>query len=537
MYKLQRPENEKVLSYEKGCAERERLSEALAYLSSMEKEIPLVIDGKEIFTQEKREIRMPHDHKHVLGRYSLAQEEHVSLAIEAALSAKKTWDAMTWAHRASVFLKAADLASSKYRHLLNAATMLGQSKNAYQAEIDSACELIDFFRFSAYYMAQIYKEQASSSGENWNRVDYRSLEGFVYAVSPFNFTAIGANLVTAPAIVGNTVLWKPAQTAVYSNYLVMQILMEAGLPKGVINFIPGDSAMITDYVLESNMFAGLHYTGSTAIFNMMWKKIAQNIENYRMYPRLVGETGGKNFVFAHHSADVEQLSTALIRGAFEYQGQKCSAASRAYIPQSLWPQLKNKLIQDTQNIKYGDVKDFSNFMNAVIDRKSFDKIKNYIENAKASQEAEIILGGTYDDSVGYFIAPTIIQSFSTHYETMEEEIFGPILTLYVYPDEEFEAYMDICEFTGEYALTGAIFAKDRIILNQMERALRNAAGNLYINDKPTGAVVDQQPFGGARKSGTNDKAGSKINLKRWLSPRVIKENFNPPVEYPYSFMK
>lgn len=535
-YKLKRPENEPVLSYKIGSQERINVEKALNELKATQVDIPLIIGGKSYYTDEKLKVSMPHDHNTKLGTCSVATEEHIDMAIEAALSAKKIWEDMPWEHRVSIFLKAADLAANKYRYKLNAATMLCQSKSVYQAEIDAACELVDFFRFSAYYTAQIYEEQASSSGPNWNRVDYRSLEGFVYAVSPFNFTAIGANLVTAPAIVGNVLVWKPARTAVYSNYVVMQILMEAGMPDGVINFIPGKAGIITDRVIKHRDFGGIHYTGSTAVFNSLWKKIAENLDEYKSYPRIVGETGGKNFVFAHKSSDIKTLSIALLRGAYEYQGQKCSAASRAFIPESIWPELKELLCSQISTIEMGDVCEFSNFMNAVIDEKSFDKIEGYIERAKASDVAEIVCGGGCSKEKGYFVEPTLIKTTDPNYESMKEEIFGPVLTVFIYPDDKFYEYLKVCDKAADYALTGAIFAKDRNVLHEMESILRNSAGNIYINDKPTGAVVDQQPFGGARKSGTNDKAGSTINMKRWLSPRVIKENFDPPTDYRYPFM-
>ena len=536
-FKVRRPENEAILTYNEDSYERAILESKIAELKQKHLEIPLIIGGKEIYTGKTKNCIIPHNKNHVLATYHMAGEEEVRMAIEAALEAKKEWAKMPWNHRASIFLKAAELLSGPWRATLNAATMLGQSKTAYQAEIDSACEFIDFLRFNAYYMSEIYNEQVISTNESWNRIEYRPLEGFVFAVTPFNFTAIGGNLSVAPALMGNTVLWKPSGSAIYSNYFIMKLLQEAGLPDGVINFIPGSGALIGDIVFNNEWLAGVHFTGSTEVFNGMWKTIGGNIDKYRTYPRLVGETGGKDFVFGHKTADVNRLVTALIRGAFEYQGQKCSAASRAYIPESLWYKLKGKLIREIEAIKIGDVEDFSNFMGAVIDKKSFDKIEKYIDYAHNSDEAEIIIGGHCDDTIGYFIEPTIIVTKNPFFKTMTDEIFGPVLTVYVYEDDKFEETLRICNESTVYGLTGSIFSQDRKAIAHMENVLDFAAGNLYINDKPTGAVVGQQPFGGGRASGTNDKAGSKLNLLRWASPRVIKETFDAASSYRYSFMK
>ncbi|MCG8542192.1 MAG: L-glutamate gamma-semialdehyde dehydrogenase [Clostridia bacterium] len=536
-FKLKKPENEPVLSYRKGSSERVQLKDKLIELKKSEIEIPLIIGGKEIRTGKIGKCIVPHDKSHVLATYHMAGEEEVKMAIEAALEAKSEWEKMPWQHRASIFLKAAQLLAGPWRYTLNAATMLGQSKTAYQAEIDSACEMIDFLRFNVSFMSEIYGDQAISTNESWNRIEYRPLEGFVFSVTPFNFTAIGGNLAVAPALMGNAVIWKPAGTAVYSNYLLMKLFQEAGIPNGVINFIPGSGSLIGDIVFNNEWFAGVHFTGSTGVFNTMWKTIGENIGKYKSYPKIVGETGGKDFIFAHRLANINELVTALIQGAFEYQGQKCSAASRAYIPESMWCALKCKLISEAATIKIGDVQDFTNFMGAVIDKKSFENSKSYIDYAKASEEAEIIWGGGCDDSVGYFIEPTIIVTRNPYFKTMTEEIFGPVLTIYVYSDDEFEETLKICNESTPYGLTGAIFSQDREAIVQMESILSYAAGNLYINDKPTGAVVGQQPFGGGRSSGTNDKAGSKLNLLRWTNPRVIKETFSPSKDYRYPFME
>jgi len=526
-------ENEKVLDYLPGSKERTEIKKELKSLKEEVLEIPLIIGGKEIRTGNIGQCIIPHDNKKVIAKYHMAGETEVKMAIQAALEAKKQWEKLHWEHRAAIFMKAAELASTTWRARLNAATMLCQSKTFIQAEIDSACELVDFLRYNAQCIYEIYNEQPMSAKGSWNRMEYRPLEGFVFAVSPFNFTAIGCNLATAPAITGNVVLWKPSSDAVYSSYMVFKLLQEAGLPDGVINFIPGSGGNIGNIVLSHESLAGVHYTGSTEVFRTMWKAVANNLDKYRTFPRLVGETGGKDYIFAHNSSRVDALVASIIRGAFEYQGQKCSAASRAYIPRSIWPEVKEKLIKEIKTIKVGDVEDFSNFMGAVINQKAFNTIKEYIEYAKESREAEIIIGGNCDDSVGYFVEPTVIVTTNPYFKTMVEEIFGPVITIYVYEDEDFEDTIKICERTSPYGLTGAIFATDRYIIAKLEEELTHSAGNFYINDKPTGAVVGQQPFGGARASGTNDKAGSKYNLLRWMSPRTIKENLNCVTDYRY----
>ena len=531
------PGNEEIKSYAPGTPERKELSAKLNELMSQEIEIPLIIGGKEIRTGDTGKVVMPTNHSHVLATYHKAGPEEVQMAIDAALQARKQWSEMPWEERASVTLKIAELLATKYRSLINAATMLGQGKNPFQAEIDSACETIDFLRFNAEYAGHIYQQQPNSADGNINRMEYRGLEGFIFAVSPFNFTSIASNLNLSPVLMGNVTVWKPATTAIYSNYFLMKIFKEAGLPDGVINFVPGKGSTIGKVIFNSPDFGGVHFTGSTNTFQQFWKIIGSNIAKYKSYPRIVGETGGKDFVFAHQSADPKAVSTALTRGAFEYQGQKCSAASRAYIPASLWNEVKGYLKEDLDSIKMGDVTDFTNFVNAVIDEAAFDSITSYIEQAKESDAAEIIMGGNYDKSKGYFIEPTVILVKDPHFITMEEEIFGPVLSIYVYDDNKFEETLDLCDNTSPYALTGAIFAQDRHIINLMMDKLRYAAGNFYINDKPTGAVVDQQPFGGARASGTNDKAGSYLNLIRWTSPRTIKETFVPPVDYRYPFLE
>jgi len=530
------PSNEPIYSYTPGTLEREQLKDQLKKMLSEEIEIPLVIGGEEVRTGNLADCRCPHDHNHLLARYHKAGPKEIGKAVEEAKKAWKDWSEMDWISRAAIFLRAADLLATKYRYILNASTMLVQSKTAYQAEIDSACELIDFYRFNPYYMSQIYTQQPDSSSGTWNYMEYRALEGFVFAVTPFNFTSIAGNLPTSPAMMGNTVLWKPASSAVYSAYFLTQLWKEAGLPNGVINFIPGPGRYVGDPVLEKPDLAGVHFTGSTSVFQDMWKTIGASIKNYRSYPRIVGETGGKDFVFVHASANVEAVVVALVRGAFEYQGQKCSAASRAYIPSNIWPVLKKKLLDEVKTIKMGDVTDFSNFMTAVIDKPAFDSIVEYIEYAKESSESEIISGGNYDDSKGYFIEPTIVVTTDPRHKLMEEEIFGPVLTIYVYPEKEFKETLELCDTTSPYALTGSIFADNRNAINYAFKALRHAAGNFYINDKPTGAVVSQQPFGGARGSGTNDKAGSYMNLLRWVSARAVKENLNPPRDYRYPFL-
>jgi len=536
VFKIEKPKNEPALSYAPGTKEREELKARLVELRTQEIEIPLIIGGKEVRTGKLGKCIIPHNKEVVIGRYHMAGEKEVNDAIEAALAARHDWESMPWEHRASIFLKAAEMLAGTCRCTINAATMLCQSKTAYQAEIDSACELIDMLKFNAYFLNEIYKEQPESTKDSWNRMEYRALEGFVFAVTPFNFTSIAGNLPTSAAMAGNVVLWKPASSAVYSAYHVMTILRKAGLPDGVINFIPGPGNVLGSIALLNPWLAGVHFTGSTATFQSMSQTVGQNLPNYRTYPRLVGETGGKDFVFVHPSADLEPLVTALVRGAFEFQGQKCSAASRAYVPESMWPALKKRLVEEISTIKMGDIEDFTNFMGAVIDAQAFQSIKGYIDYAKESPEAEIICGGNADDSVGFFIDPTVIVTTNPRFKTMEEEIFGPVLTIYVYKDEEIEEALDLCDSTSIYGLTGAVFAQDREAIVKIEKRLTHAAGNFYINDKPTGAVIAQQPFGGARASGTNDKAGSKINMMRWVSPRAIKEHLNPPVGYRYPFM-
>ncbi len=535
-FKVPFPVNEPVLSYAPGTPEKEALKKKLKELQSKEIEIPLIIGGKEIKTGKTVEIKTPHDHSKKLGFYHKAGAKEVNMAIEAALEARKIWAEMSWEHRASVFLKAAELLSGSWRMTINAATMLGQSKTAYQAEIDSACELIDFWRFNTYYMTQLMGEQPYSPKGMWNREEYRALEGFVFAVTPFNFTSIAGNLPTAPVIVGNVSLWKPASSAVYSAYFLMKLWEEAGLPPGVINFIPGSGGEVGDPVMASPDLAGIHFTGSTAVFQGMWKTVGNNINKSKYYPRIVGETGGKDFIFVHNSADVDALVVAALRGAFEYQGQKCSAASRMYIPKSLWNDFKKKYVTEVKKIKMGDPEDFSNFMSAVIDKAAFRSIKEYIDYAKESKDAEIITGGKCDDSKGYFIEPTTIVTTNPKFKTMEEEIFGPVLTIYVYEDEKFDEALNLCDQTSPYALTGCIWGKDRAVISKMSDKLKNAAGNFYINDKPTAAVVGQQPFGGGRSSGTNDKAGSAMNVLRWMTARAMKETFDPPKDWRYPFM-
>ncbi len=531
------PRNEPVLAYGPGSREKKELKAKLAEMKSQQIEIPIIIGGKEVKTGNMGESRCPHDHRHVLARYHKAGEKEVNMAIEAALKARSTWAAMPWEARAAIFLKAADLLAGPYRATLNAANMLNASKTVFQAEIDSACELIDFYRFNPYYMQEIYRQQPASSAGCWNYLDQRPLEGFVFAVTPFNFASIAGNLPTAPAMMGNVVLWKPASSTVYVAYHIMQLLKEAGVPDGVINMVPGPGASVGNPALASPYLAGIHFTGSTSTFQGMWKTVGANISKYKSYPRIVGETGGKDFIFAHSSADIETLTVAMVRGAFEYQGQKCSAASRAYIPKSLWPKLKERLVDMVGQIKMGDPEDFTNFMCAVIDRAAFETITSYIDYAKNSSEAEFITGGNYDDSTGYFIEPTLILTTNPKFKTMEEEIFGPVLTIYIYPDDEYEETLHLCDETSPYGLTGAVFAQERSAILFARDILRNAAGNFYINDKPTGAVVGQQPFGGSRASGTNDKAGSMLNLQRWVSPRAIKENFLPPRDFRYPHME
>ena len=530
------PRNEPIKSYAPGTPEREELKKQVEAQRAGPFEIPLFIGGEEITSGDMGDCRMPHRHGHVLARFHKASKEHVERAVEAALDAAPAWAALDWEHRAAIFLKAADLLAGPHRQILNAATVNGQSKNPFQAEIDSACELIDFYRFNPSYARQIYAQQPNSAPGIWDYVEHRPLEGFIFAVTPFNFTSIAGNLPTAPALMGNVVLWKPASSAVYSAYYIMRLLMEAGLPPGVINFVPGSGGQVGDPAVDSPHFAGVHFTGSTSTFQAMWRRIGHNIASYRAYPRIVGETGGKDFVFAHCSADVDALVVALLRGSFEYQGQKCSAASRAYIPESIWPDVKERLLDQMKQMKMGDPAIFSNFINAVIDKAAFDSIKAYIDHAKSSSDATILAGGRCDDSVGYFIEPTVVQTTNPRFKLICEEIFGPVLTIFVYPDNKLDETLDQCDTISPYALTGAIFAQDRYAIAQMARALTNAAGNFYINDKPTGAVVGQQPFGGGRASGTNDKAGSMINLLRWVTPRAVKETFVPPKDWRYPFL-
>jgi 1-pyrroline-5-carboxylate dehydrogenase len=535
-FSLPKAVNEPVKSYAPKSAERIELQAMLAELQSKTLDIPMVIGGKDVFTENKIALRQPHKHKHVLGQFSRGEASHVSMAIDAALAAKASWEKMAWEQRAAIFLKAADLIAGPYRARLNAATMLGQSKNAYQAEIDAACEFIDFLRFNVNYMAQIYSQQPESSPGVWNRLEQRPLEGFVFALTPFNFTAIAGNLPTSVAMMGNVVVWKPADTQIYAAHVLMEIFREAGLPDGVINLVFVSGPTAGSVIFKHPDFAGIHFTGSTSVFQNIWKTIGENIHMYKTYPRIVGETGGKDFIMVHPSANAKVVSTAISRGAFEYQGQKCSAASRCYIPSSLWPDVKAGLVKDIASFKIGPVDDFTNFINAVIDEKSFDKLAGYIDAAEADSEVEIIAGGTYDKSEGYFIAPTVIVAKDPKYTTMCEELFGPVVTIYVYPDANYSETLKLVESTSVYALTGSIISGDRYAIEEATVALRNAAGNFYINDKPTGAVVGQQPFGGARGSGTNDKAGSMINLLRWVSPRTIKETFVPATDYRYPFL-
>ena len=536
IFQLPESYNEPAVSYAPGTPERALLKAELERQYGQVADIPLIIGGQEVRTGRLKQAVCPHEHGHVLARYHEAGEAEIRLAIDAALEAKAAWENTPWEERAAIFNRMASLISTKYRYILNAATMLGQSKTAHQAEIDATCETADFFRFNAKFMEQIYRHQPISNDHTWNRVHYRALEGFVFAVSPFNFTAIGANLATAPAVMGNTVVWKPASTSILSNYYLMQLYREAGLPKGVINFVPSRGSVIGKVVLDHPSFAGLHFTGSTGVFNSMWKTVGENLGKYKIYPRLVGETGGKDYIFVHHSADLTEAATAIVRGSFEYQGQKCSACSRVYAPSSKWAELKALILERMAQIKVGDVRDFRNFMGAVIDEASFDATMGYIEKAKASPKAEILHGGNGDKSKGYFIEPTIILTTDPKFVTMEEEIFSPVLTIYVYEDEKTEETIRILDETSPYALTGSIFARNRYVVERLTDQLANTAGNFYINDKCTGAVVGHQPFGGARASGTNDKAGSFLNLIRWTSPRTIKECFAPPREITYPFM-
>ncbi|HEX8376424.1 MAG TPA: L-glutamate gamma-semialdehyde dehydrogenase [Pedobacter sp.] len=537
-FKVPAVANEPVLNYAPGSSERKLLKEALNTAYADEADIPMYIGAEEVRTGVKKEIRPPHNHRKVIGYYHEGNKSHVEDAINAALSAKAKWEGLTWEQRAAIFLKAAELASGPYRYKLNAATMMAQSKNAYQAEIDAACELVDFLRFNVQYLTEIYSQQPPVSPKGvWNRVEQRPLEGFVFALTPFNFTAIAANLPASAALMGNVVVWKPADVQVYSANVIMQIFKEAGVPDGVINLIYVDGPATGEVIFNHKDFAGIHFTGSTKVFQEIWKTIGTNIHKYKTYPRIVGETGGKDFIMVHGSADAKAASTAIVRGAFEYQGQKCSAASRVYVAQSVWPQVKEFMLADLASIKVGPVEDFSNFINAVINEQSFDKLSKAIDAAKSDPALEVIAGGTYDKSEGYFIQPTVIVTKDPYYQTMCEELFGPVLTIHVYPDEEFEKTLKIIDSTSIYGLTGAFIAQDRYAIEQATIALRNSAGNFYINDKCTGAVVGQQPFGGARGSGTNDKAGSMINLLRWVSPRTIKETFDPAKDYRYTFLE
>ena len=528
--------NEPVQSYAPNSPEKEAVLSVYKQMWNTKMDVPLYIGNEEIKTGNTRNLTAPHDHKHVVGSYHLAEKVHIEKAIANCLDAKTQWSNLAWEQRAAIFLKAAELIAGPYRAMINAATMIAQSKTIYQAEIDASCELIDFLRYNVEFMTQIYKDQPVSSSDVWNRLEYRPLEGFVYAISPFNFTAIAANLPASAAMMGNVVLWKPSDSQVFSAKIIIDVFKEAGVPDGVINVVFGDAEMITNTVLESRDFAGVHFTGSTFVFKDIWSKIGTNIHHYKSYPRIVGETGGKDFVLAHPSANVKQVVTGMVRGAFEFQGQKCSAASRAYIPKSMWTALKKQLIADVKSMKMGSPEDFGNFITAVIHEASFDKLVRYIEQAKKDSDVEILVGGNYDKSVGYFIEPTVIVTTNPKYTTMETELFGPILTIFIYEDEQWSATLKLIDTTSDYALTGAIFSQDRYAIEEATMALQNAAGNLYINDKPTGAVVGMQPFGGARASGTNDKGGSMLNLLRWVSPRTIKEIFVTPEDYRYPFL-
>lgn len=530
------PTNEPVLDYAPGSKERKELQAALAEARAQQIDVPMYIGDQEVRTDNKVSMSPPHDHQHILGHFSAGDASHVERAIDAAMAAKSAWADLSWEHRASIFLKAAELLAGPYRAKINAATMLGQSKNAYQAEIDSACEFIDFLRFNVQYMTEIYAQQPNSAKGIWNRVEQRPLEGFVFALTPFNFTAIAGNLPTSAAMMGNTIVWKPSNTQIYSANVLMQVFKEAGVPDGVINLVYVSGPVAGDVIFNHKDFGGIHFTGSTGVFQHIWKTIGENIYKYRSYPRIVGETGGKDFIMVHKSSDAKEVATAISRGAFEYQGQKCSAASRAYIPSNLWEDVKTHVVADLATFKMGPTEDFTNFINAVIDEKSFDNIAKYIDDAKASPDVEVIAGGNYDKSKGYFVEPTVLLTKDPKYTTMCEEIFGPVITIYVYDENEFESTLALLDDTSPYALTGSIFGRDRYAVELATKRLEQSAGNFYINDKPTGAVVGQQPFGGARGSGTNDKAGSMINLLRWVSPRTIKETFVPPTDYRYPFL-
>ena len=536
-FKVPKAKNETVKSYEPNSYERNEVIKTYNEMVNSFTEVPMFINGKDVKSSEKKSISPPHDHNHIVGEYYLAQPDQIDNAINSCLNAKEKWENMSWENRSAIFLKAAELIAGPYRSKINAATMIGQSKTVHQAEIDSACEFIDFLRFNVEYVTQIYSNQPSSDNDAWNRVEYRPLEGFVYAVTPFNFTAIAGNLPTCMAMLGNVVLWKPSSTQIYSAKIIIDVLKEAGLPDGVINAVYGNAALITEKVLNRKEFSGLHFTGSTNVFNSFWKTIGENISNYNTYPKIVGETGGKDFIVAHMSANPKQVSTAITRGAFEFQGQKCSAASRSYISESIWDAVRKYLEEDLSSISMGSPENFENFVTSVIDEKSFDKIATYIDNADSNDDADVIIGGKYDKSKGYFIEPTVILTKDPNYITMQEEIFGPVMTIFVFEDSKFDETLDLVDNTSEYALTGAIIAKDRCIVEKATKTLKNAAGNFYINDKPTGAVVGKQPFGGARGSGTNDKAGSMLNLLRWVSPRLIKETFVTPIDYRYPFLE
>ena len=536
-FKVPKAKNEIVKSYRPGSSERKNVIKTYHEMINSYVEVPMYINGKDVKSKNKKTISPPHDHQKIVGEYYIAEPEHIDQAIDSALAAKENWANMSWESRSAIFLKAAELIAGPYRSKINAATMIGQSKTIHQAEIDSACELIDFLRFNVEFVTNIYSNQPESDSDAWNRVEYRPLEGFVYAVTPFNFTAIAGNLPTCMAMLGNVVLWKPSSTQIYSAKIIIDVLKEAGLPDGVINAIYGNAALITEKALSRKEFSGLHFTGSTSVFNSFWKTIGENISNYNTYPKIVGETGGKDFIVAHKSANPKHVSTAITRGAFEFQGQKCSAASRGYISESIWDDVKKFLEDDLSSISMGSPENFENFVTSVIDEKSFDKISTYIKNAKSSKDAEVIMGGNCDKKKGYFIEPTVILTKDPNYVTMREEIFGPVMTIYVFPDSEFTKTLELVDKTSEYALTGAILANDRYVIEKATKRLKNSAGNFYINDKPTGAVVGKQPFGGARGSGTNDKAGSMLNLLRWVSPRLIKETFVTPTDFRYPFLE